>query len=562
MLIKKYQAVLLATFAALALAGAIGLNTLPASIARESHVATTSDGVAISFNVYYNRDIPANRPLIVMGHGVIVNKEMMTNYAMELAARDFVVASIDWRGHGQSGGTLENARLDLDLEAVIAAVPAIVPSVEMSAIGLIGYSMGGRPTFNYAVNHTATVKAWIGVGTNVDGNIANETVPNNVLLIYGQFDEAFSLASLVRGMVNLTSAATPETFELGRLYGDIAAGTARQVVVVPMADHLTVPWDRTFIVTATDWMVRTFDGVAPDQTITIFDGRLALLVAAMVGLVGLVYALGVLLARAFKLQPVPRDEPGTVPLVQELASTSGRAFTGRYYAWTLLLLPSAIIPAATFLFPLFLTAFLTTLVGWCAINVFIYTWRMVRKAGVRFSAFVRENFLPGAKTWAFSAIMAACFLALFYPTVGLNYLGMMPPVSRLGYLIAFGAISHVLFWMLSTFIQKLVGPFIEIKARAAPPHVRFVLRSLVSFALLYSWFFAVIMGLSALMGSLFLAMILILMVPIFLLVGFAGTHFEDITGSPVPNALLHAALLSCIIVALSPLGSLMGMFMR
>ena len=103
MKIKKYQLVLTIVFLGMTLASAFGLNVVPAGVVRETHTATTSDGVSISFDVYYESNIPANRPVIVIGHGVFVNKEMMTNYAMELAARDFVVASLDWRGHGWTG---------------------------------------------------------------------------------------------------------------------------------------------------------------------------------------------------------------------------------------------------------------------------------------------------------------------------------------------------------------------------------------------------------------------------------------------------------------------------
>ena len=179
---KSYQKVLLGLFAIMAITGCIGINIVPVDVSRQTHAVETSDGETISFNLYVKQGIPDNRPVIVMGHGVMVNKEMMTNYAIELASRNFIVANIDWRGHGQSTGNLDTSLLDLDLEAVISKIPLLVPSANMSELGLIGYSMGGGPTFRYAANHPE-VKAWIGVGTNADGDISTETNPNNLLLI-------------------------------------------------------------------------------------------------------------------------------------------------------------------------------------------------------------------------------------------------------------------------------------------------------------------------------------------------------------------------------------------
>ncbi|MBN2150364.1 MAG: alpha/beta fold hydrolase, partial [Candidatus Lokiarchaeota archaeon] len=440
MKVKTYQLVLTLGFLGLTLVGAIGLNTYPGDVVRQTHVATTSDGVQISFNTYYKAAIPANRPVIVMGHGVIVNKEMMTNYAIELAAHDFVVANIDWRGHGHSGGTLETDKLGLDLEAVIAAIPAIVPSANMSALGLIGYSMGGFPTFPYAASH-ATVKAWVGVGTAPDGSIANTTNPRNVLVIRGEFDEAFDLVSLKDEMCNLTGDASADDVDVGRLYGSIAAGDARKLITVPGADHLTVPWDQAFISATTDWMVQTFDGVVPDLAFMAYHARAAMLFASLVGLVGLVYGIALIMARALGFkdkepgQEAPAAAAGTVGTAS--AELSAPRFLGLYYAWTLLLLPTAVIPAVTFVLPLFMTSFLVTIVGCYSINVAIFSWRYLKRSGGSFKAAITSG-MRDRRIWLLGIVITAVFVPLFWLIVGQNYLGSVPPVDRIGLVFAYG----------------------------------------------------------------------------------------------------------------------------
>jgi pimeloyl-ACP methyl ester carboxylesterase len=564
MKIKKYQLVLTFVFLGMFTIGAIGLNTYPGDVFRGTTVATTSDGVSISFNLYCKSTIPANRPVIVMGHGVIVNKEMMTNYAIELAAHDFVVASIDWRGHGHSGGILENDKLILDLEAVIAAIPTLVPSANMSALGLIGYSMGGGPTFQYAANHT-NVKAWIGVGTAPRGNLANITNPRNVLVIRGEYDEAFDLEGLKQQMVNLTGEASADDVQLNHLYGSIAAGIARKLVTVPFADHLTVPWDQAFISTATDWMVQTFDGVVPDLTFMAYNARAIMLCVGLIGLVGLVYGIALMLARALGFKD---KEPGQIAPAIVVAENRSNAstelstpkFLVLYYAWTVLLVPTAIIPAMTFFLPLFLTSFIITLVGCYAINVAIFSWRYFKRSGASFKAAFTSG-MRDRKTWLLGIMVTAVFVPGFWLIVGQNYLGSVPPIDRIGYAFTYGVIMFFCYMSISIFAEKVMVQFIDRKVRFKSEKVRYVAHSAVSFLLVYSWFFGIIMLLCAAMGSMFLAMIAWLMVPIYLFGSFAGVYLQKLTGSSIPNALLQATLLTLLIVTLSPVGSLLRMFM-
>ncbi len=581
MAVKKYQLVLTLVFLGLTLVGAIGLNTYPGDVVRGTHVATTSDGVSISFKTYYKPTIPANRPVIVMGHGVIVNKEMMTNYAIELAARDFVVASIDWRGHGHSSGTLDTTKLILDLEAVIASIPGIVPSANMSALGLLGYSMGGFPTFQYAVNHT-TVKAWIGVGTAPDGTngtIANMTNPRNVLVIRGDFDEAFSIDELKQQMVNLTGASVASNVLVGHLYGSIAAGNARKVVTVPLADHLTTPWDQSFITAATDWMVQTFDGAAPNLTFMVYHTRLIMLVVGLIGLVGLVYGIALMLARAlgFKDKEPGQDTRGaiatniaatndavaTVTTAESGSRSSAELSTPRffllYYAVTLLLIPTAIIPAITFLMPLFMTSFIVTLVGCYSINVSIFSWWYFRRSGKSFKAAITSG-AGDLKVWLLGIVITAVFVPCFWLVVGLNYLGNIPPIDRIGYVFAYGAIMFFCYMAIMVFGERVLVQFIDRKMQFKNEKVRYVTHSILSFLLVYSWFFGIIMLLCAAMGSMFLAMIAWLMIPIYLFGSFAGVYLQKLTGSSIPSALLQAVLLTLLIVALSPVGSLLRLF--
>jgi len=146
--------------------------------------------------------------------------------------------------------------------------------------------------------------------------------------------------------------------------------------------------------------------------------------------------------------------------------------------------------------------------------------------------------------------------------VGLNYLGSMPPLSRFGYVPIYGVIMFFSYLSLSIFIDKIIGPYIDRKITVKNEKARYVLKSLATFILIYSWFFIVIMLLCAAMGSMFFGIVLILMVPIFLFGSFGGIYLERLTRSSLPITLLQAVYLTLLIMTLSPMGSILSMFMQ
>ncbi len=74
----------------------------------------------------------------------------------------------------------------------------------------------------------------------------------------------------------------------------------------------------------------------------------------------------------------------------------------------------------------------------------------------------------------------------------------------------------------------------------------------LTFILLYSWFLTVVLIPCIVVNNYFIAMILILMVPIFLFMSFFSFYMEKITGSIIPNAVVQSVWLGFIITTLSP----------
>ena len=114
----------------------------------------------------------------------------------------------------------------------------------------------------------------------------------------------------------------------------------------------------------------------------------------------------------------------------------------------------------------------------------------------------------------------------------------------------------------SIFIDKLVDPRLERKITWKSKKLQYIARSLLSFALIFSWFVIIILLLCAAMGSMFVGMILLLMAPIYLFGSFAGAYFQQLTRSSLPNVLLQTVYLMLLIVTLSPVGSLLSMLLH
>lgn len=205
-------------------------------------------------------------PGILAIHGYINSRETQSGFAIEFARRGFVVLALDQTGHGYS-----------DPPAFAAgfggpdglAYLRTLPFVDKDNIGLEGHSMGGWAVLNAAAvqpdGYAAMVLEGSSTGT-MGSPEGTPEFPRNLLLVFSQFDEfaAFMWGTPVATDIvetdKLKSAfGTNDTVEVGKLYGNIEAGTARkltQPAVTHPGDHLS----RRAIGDAVAWFQRVLDG--------------------------------------------------------------------------------------------------------------------------------------------------------------------------------------------------------------------------------------------------------------------------------------------------------------
>jgi pimeloyl-ACP methyl ester carboxylesterase len=286
-------------------------------------------------------------PGILAVHGYINSRETQDGFAIEFARRGYVVLALDQTGHGYSdppsfvngfGGPDGLAHLrSLDI-------------VDKNNIGLEGHSMGGWTVLAAAVTMPNDYKSIVLEGSSPGKPFAAEGTanwPHNVALVFAQYEEFPALMWGVDRARDVTQSpklwalfGTTGAVEPGKVYGDIAEGTAR-VLYTPSMTHPAEHISHEAIGYSLDWFGKTLQGGTPrppeDQIW--FRKEIGTLIA-LIGFVALLIGVfdGLLESPSFSHLRLPAVADGSVPAAS--ASSGSR--------WTIAFVLSAFIPALTY----------------------------------------------------------------------------------------------------------------------------------------------------------------------------------------------------------------------
>ncbi|WP_353204394.1 alpha/beta fold hydrolase [Sphingomonas sp.] len=229
------------------------------------------DGTVMSALLYVPAAAtPAARaPGILAVHGYINSRETQDGFSIEFARRGYVVLALDQTGHGYSGGkAFSNGFGGPDGLNYLRSLPM----VDRDQIGLEGHSMGGWTVLAAAAAMPDSYRAIVLEGSSTGAPYAKDgsaTWPRNLALVYSTYDEFSKImwgvdrAIDVNGSAKLKSVfGTDQTIIAGKLYGSVAAGTARvlyQPVTTHPGDHIST----AAIGRATDWFAQTLKGGTP-----------------------------------------------------------------------------------------------------------------------------------------------------------------------------------------------------------------------------------------------------------------------------------------------------------
>ena len=293
-------------------------------------------------------------PGILAVHGYINSRETQDGFAIEFARRGYVVLALDQTGHGYSdppafangfGGPNGLTYLrSLDI-------------VDKNNIGLEGHSMGGWTVLAAAIAMPNDYKSVVLEGSSTGKPFAADGTPGwprNTALVFAQYEEFSKLMWGVDRARDVTQSpklwtmfGTHAAIEPGKLYGDIAQGTAR-VLYTPAITHPAEHISHEAIGYSLDWFDKTLKGGTPrpanDQIW--FRKEIGTLIA-LIGFVALLIGVfdGLLESPVFSRLRLPEVADGTIP---EHVAASG-------HRWTAAFVLSAFIPALTY-YPAFALA--------------------------------------------------------------------------------------------------------------------------------------------------------------------------------------------------------------
>jgi pimeloyl-ACP methyl ester carboxylesterase len=297
--------------------------------------------------------IPANAtpqipaPGILAVHGYINSRETQDGFAIEFARRGYVVLALDQTGHGYSDPpAFAGGFGGPDGLAYLRSLEI----VDKNNIGLEGHSMGGWTVLAAATAAPNDYKSMVLEGSSTGKPFAADGTPSwprNVALVFAQYEEFSTLmwgVDLARDVTQSPKLwglfGTQGPVEPGKVYGDIAQGTAR-VLYTPAITHPAEHISHEAIGHSLDWFAKTLQGGTPrpvDDQIW-FRKEIGTLIA-LIGFVALLIGAfdALLEAPMYSRLRLPEIADGTMP---EHTAASGRR-------WTTAFVLSAFIPALTY----------------------------------------------------------------------------------------------------------------------------------------------------------------------------------------------------------------------
>ena len=334
-----------------------------------AHLAQTSGGIRIedirfkgakgntmSALLYIPSNATAQTPApgVLAVHGYINSRETQDGFAIEFSRRGYVVLAIDQTGHGYSDPpAFANGFGGPDGLAHLRSLDF----VDKNNIGLEGHSMGGWAILAAATAMPNDYKSTVLEGSSTGKPFAAEGTPSwprNVALVFAQYEEFSNLMWGIERARDVTQSpklwalfGTQGPVEPGKVYGDIAQGTAR-VLYTPAITHPAEHISHQAIGYSLDWFARTLQGGTPrppeDQIW--FRKELGTLVA-LIGFVALLLGVfdGLLELPTFSHLRLPEIADGTMPA----------HFAAKGQRWTVAFVLSAFIPALTY-YPAFALA--------------------------------------------------------------------------------------------------------------------------------------------------------------------------------------------------------------
>lgn len=187
---------------------------------------------------------PERYPAVVLAHGFAGSRKIMQSYANVLVDAGYAVLSFDFSGHGSNPARFDFDRLNDDLERAYETLIA-QPEVDDTRVALVGHSMGSGVVMDAALRSPQRYRATVAISP-VHRPVTPAT-PRNLQLQAGTWEPRFA-----RQARQLLEQAGGEA-------DDFYNGRARQLVLVPAAEHVSILFRDASHGAVRTWLDRAMD---------------------------------------------------------------------------------------------------------------------------------------------------------------------------------------------------------------------------------------------------------------------------------------------------------------
>jgi dienelactone hydrolase len=545
--------ILLVFFLSLFILGTYLIFLTPSSVkVKYGLTVETRDKETISFNVFEPKNGEKKKPAIIIGHGIMVNKEMLKEYAIELAAAGFVAVPFDFRGHGQSSGELKQNLLINDVKAIKRYLDDR-GDIDMNNLGYIGYSMGGGPG-NKIVKDDDAFKCFIGIGTslNIDhDDCVNRTL--NILMILAKYDQGFDLKTSKKEIAERLDI-DEDNVRVNKLYGSFKDGDATKLFLDDNSDHFLTAYDPDFIREARDWVINTFPNTDPVDQNYYGNLRALIIIMQVIGGIGFFFLILQPLCKWFlkpKSNTSEKKEALDNTIIEKNESIKHLSLKIILYSF-LFAIPGILIMVPFFLFlPLSVAGFSLMLLFGQVFGLFILLWRNAKKNNKSLMETFKQPFIREGreiyKQVILGILLIAILFSIIYISVGLNYLGVLPSINpKLIWIPLYFFMSFLMFLIYGLSFQENFQSKLKTKTNYL------FKSSIYTFGFLIIYFTGIILLLCLLLRGFFFIIFLYIAIPLFLLLGAISAILYYKTKNILTATIINALINTMIISTLSP----------
>ncbi|MBD1851492.1 alpha/beta fold hydrolase [Leptolyngbya sp. ST-U4] len=183
-------------------------------------------------------------PGVLVAHGYAGSKQLMLGYAHVLAHAGYAVMLWDFDGHGANPNRLQRYDLQSNLDVGLRALLE-QPEVDRTRLAVLGHSMGSGIAMSAGIQNLDRFAATIAVSPT--GAAVTPQAPRNLQMQAGSWEGRF-ISNAER--ILQTGGGENKNF---------AAGTARELVIVPNVEHITILFSDRSHESAVRWLDATFN---------------------------------------------------------------------------------------------------------------------------------------------------------------------------------------------------------------------------------------------------------------------------------------------------------------